>query len=343
MKDAKVYNSIFILLFLALFQISSPGVAQNIPQEESSRNPFVTFLGKFTVSGSLGYGRTWHSHKIEGLGIVQNPDSDPYLFDASNPVSDTIQFGVSNWINNPTTIQNIPVDTSTFYFSTDSIPVKFRAKGLNIPINLMVHYTFDRYRFGGGFTFEPYRTGKYKADVFENKIEPFRPNFNLSYYTRWYFMLGGEVIRTKRYMLVVDARVGSFKLQKKHFNRLLIEKGIFFNLGARMEKSLSEYVKIYIRPSLEFKNYKIAIAETSNTITNQLPVFYTSVGLSWRLPDRRKCPISNCHAQINHRHGRKEYRSKMHPFWKWQNPDYGQNYPRLERYKRKNKRKINPY
>ncbi|MEN8248668.1 MAG: hypothetical protein ABFS32_07030 [Bacteroidota bacterium] len=343
MKIRTGYILHFFTIFLVVVIFSDLAMAQRSRREEPKVKPFRSFLGKFTVSGSIGLGRTWHVHKVEGLGVIQNPGTAPLLFDASGPVTNPIQFGVANWVNNPTSVQDITVDTSSFYFSTDSIPVKFKAKGLNIPINLMVHYTFDRYRIGGGWSFEPYRIGKYHSNVYEDKIEPFNVNFNLSYYTRWYFMLGGEVIKTRRYMLVVDAKVGSYKLQKKHFNAELIEKGIFFNLGARMEKSLSEYVKIYIRPSLEFKNYKISFPEAPQSLTHHLPAFYTSIGLSWRLPDRRKCPISNCHTQINHYHGSKLYRSRMHPFWKWQDPDYGQNYPRLHKDKRKNKRKINPY
>ena len=47
--------------------------------------------------------------------------------------------------------------------------------------------------------------------------------------------------------------------------------------------------------------------------------------------------------QINHAHGNREYRSRMHPIWKKQNPHYGENYPNLIKYKGKNKYKLNPY
>jgi hypothetical protein len=46
---------------------------------------------------------------------------------------------------------------------------------------------------------------------------------------------------------------------------------------------------------------------------------------------------------MNHAHGNREYRSRVHPFYKKQNPNYGENYPRLIKYKGKNKRKLNPY
>jgi hypothetical protein len=310
---------------------------------EPQVNPFRQFLSNFTVSGSIGYGATFHSHEISGVGLIQNPNSPSYIFDNTFVVTDSIPLGFNNWVNNPTGVQGIPVDTSSFLLGTDSIPVTFRAIGSNIPINLSVHYTFDRYRIGGGVAFEPYIIGSYKPNVFKDEISSFKTNFGLSNYIRWYFFFGGEVFRTKRYMLVVDAKVGSYRLQKKQYNPDLIKRGLFFNLGVRFEHSLSEYVKVFLRPSVEFKSYTLTFPESGVSIPHNLPAFYTSIGVSWRLPDRNKCPISNCRTQINHHHGGKQYRSRAHPFWKWQNPDYGQNYPRLIKYKGKNKRKINPY
>jgi hypothetical protein len=144
-------------------------------------------------------------------------------------------------------------------------------------------------------------------------------------------------------MLVADAMVGSYRLQKKYYNPDLIKKGIFFNFGVRMEHSLSEYVKVFVRPAFEFKSYTLTFPESNFSTVHNLPAFYTTFGVSWRLPNRNKCPITSCHAQKNHQHGGKKYRSRRHPFWKWQDPDYGQNYPKLIKYRGKNKKKMNPY
>ncbi len=309
----------------------------------SDINPFRRFISKFTVSGSIGYGVTFHSHEISGIGIIQNPNSVPLLFDNTFSVTDTIPVAYANWVTTPTVLRNVPIDAAAFLLGTDSIPITYKARGTNIPISVSVHYTFERYRIGGGFSFEAYTIGSYSPNEFKNDLQSFKVDFSLSNYVRWYFLLGGEVFKTKRNMMVVDAMVGTYKQQKKHFDPNLIKKGIFFNLGVRFEHSLSEYIKVYLRPSVEFKNYTVTFPESGYSITHNMPAFYTSIGIMWRLPDRNKCPISNCHTQINHHHGRKNYRSRVHPFWKWQNPDYGQNYPKLLKYKGKNKRKISPY
>lgn len=303
----------------------------------------MNFLGNFTISGSIGYGATFYSHKLTTGGLVQSSNLPPLLFDNTFVVIDSIPKGYGNWITSPTTVSNIPVDTATFLLGLDSVPVTFKARGGNIPLNVMIHYSFDRYRIGGGYSIEPYYDRAYKPNVYKDQIEPYKTDFVISMYRRWYFMLGGEVFRTKRHMIVIDAKVGSYKFLKKQFNLNLIKKGLFFNLGARFERSLSEYVKVYLRPSFEFKNYTVTFPESGYTVTNNIPAFYTDIGLTWRLPDRKKCPIKSCMTQVHHHHGNKNYRSRAHPFWKWQNPDYGQNYPKLVKYKGKNKKKINPY
>ena len=328
---------VFILLLLAGGTRAQP---LNDPGEAK---PFRSFLGKFIVSGSVGYGLTFNSHQLESGGLVQNPNSSPYLFDNTFIVGDTIAIGFGNWVNNVSTVSGIPVDTSTFLLGLDTVSLKFTSRSISIPFNISVHYTFDRYRLGVGYKFEPYFTGEYRPSEFKNEINSFKPDFNGAIHHRWYILLGGEVLRTKRHTIAIDAQVGTFSLSKKKYNAAQIKKGIFFNIGARFERALSEYVQVYIRPSFEFKNYTVTFPESNYDILHSMPTFYTSVGLTWRLPDRRKCTIKSCKTQVHHHHGRKNYRSRVHPFWKWQNPDYGQNYPRLVKYKGKNKKKLNAY
>ncbi len=331
----------FYIAILCVAGLNQVHAQQTYAKEETG--PIRNFLGNFIVSGSVGYGLTFNSHVLQSAGLVQNPGVNPYIFDNTFLVQDTIALGYTNWTNNATQVSNIPVDTATFLLGLDSANVKFKTRNTNIPLNLSVHYTFDRYRIGVGYSFEPYFIGNYKPTTFKDSISSFSPEFSASIYHRWYILFGGELLRTKRHTIAIDAKVGTYSLSKKKFNPDQIKKGVFFNIGTRFERSLSEYVQVYIRPSFEFKNYTLTFPESNYSIVHNLPTFYTSVGLTWRLPDRRKCPIKSCKTQVHHHHGRKNYRSRVHPFWKWQNPDYGQNYPRLIKYKLKNKKKLSAY
>ena len=330
----------YIALIISLLAVSA--MAQSYDNKDEAK-PFRSFLGRFVFSGSIGYGLTFNSHQLESGGLVQNPGASPYLFDNTFLVGDTISTGFTNWVNDVTTVSGIPVDTGTFLLGLDTANLSFKARSHNIPINLSVHYTFDRYRLGIGYSFEPYFTGTYKPSAFKDRLNTFKPNFDMALHHRWYILLGGEVLRTKRHFIVIDAKVGTYSLSKKKYNLSQIKKVVFFNLGARFERSLSEYVQVFLRPSFEFKNYTLTVPESNYEVLHGLSAFYTEVGLTWRLPARKKCKINSCRTQVHHHHGRNNYRSRVHPFWKWQDPDYGQNYPRLIKYKGKNKKKLNAY
>lgn len=297
----------------------------------------------FSLSVSSGYGATFFSHEISGVGLIQKSADSLFIFDNTYVISGPISTGYNNWFNDPQAHQQIPVNSNDFILGTDSVPITYRAKGNSIPINASVHFGFDRYRFGIGGSFEVQTVGQLNPNELKGDLLPFQPSFTTTTMNRYYLMVGGEVIRTLRHMLVVDAQIGRYNLSKKNFNPDIIKKGIFFNIGVAFERSLSEYFKVYLRPSYEFKGYTVTIPETGYVIDNNMPAFYINLGVVLKFPDLRKCLVDNCRTQIDHVHGGKQYRSKVHPMYKWQDPDYGQNYPKLIKYKGKNKRKINPY
>ena len=321
-------------------------MAQQGPRRKVSNTnsaPIRTFLNMFSLSVSTGYGATFFRHDIEGVGIIQKGADSVFIFDNTFLVSNPIATGYNNWFNNPQAHQNISVNPTDFLLGTDSVTVTYRAKGNSVPINASVHFNFDRYRFGIGGSYEFQTVSRFSPNVLKENLLPFKPDFSTTTMSRFYITAGGEVIRTLRHMLVVDVQIGRYNLSKKHFNPDVIKKGIFLNLGLVFERSLSEYFRVFIRPSYEFKNYTVTIPETSFEINNNMPAFYVNLGVVLKFPDKRKCNVNKCRTQINHLHGAKEYRSKVHPMWKWQDPDYGQNYPKLIKYKGKNKRKLNPY
>jgi hypothetical protein len=154
-------------------------------------------------------------------------------------------------------------------------------------------------------------------------------------------MIGGMVYRYYDYTLVVDANFGGYNLGST-FDKTIIKKGMYINLGLVAERQMSEYFRLFVRPSFELKSYKLNIPE-STSITHHFNAFYLNVGASYRMPELRRCPFKSCRAQVTHAHGNREYRSRVHPIYKKQNPHYGENYPSLIKYKGKNKKKLNPY
>ncbi len=301
------------------------------------KSPVRTILKNFVFSGSVGIGNTFLSHKLDGFGVSQVDGIAPTIF----PIGQNNKY--SNWLN---TIRSPApgAGPDSFIVSTDSVKLGFRGNALNFPFKLTVHYEFlEKYRLGGGFSYELMSMGDLHAISFKDKINDFSPTMPAGFMKKYFFLVGVSFYRWNDILFTGDANVGGYN-PGNNFLKPLIKKGVYANLGVTIEKDFSEYIKVFLRPSFEIKNYTLSIpASGDRAIVHNLNAFYLNVGVSYRLPELARCYHPDCHAQINHAHGNKEYRSRMHPFYKKQNPHYGENYPRLLKEKRKNRKKLNPH
>jgi hypothetical protein len=309
---------------------------ENFYIERQKNNAFRYLLSKLTFGLSTGYGSTNFNHKLDGFGIRQRAGRQPEIYPSGIPTS---VYG--NWINNVAGADTV-ISPTKFLVDSDTAKIGFKSKTFNIPLKATVHIEFDRYRVGGGYSYEYTHIGPFKPISYSDKIG----NYSLDkqgFFMRHYFgMIGATVYRYYEYTLVADLNIGGYKMGKQ-FNMAVIQKGMYVNIGATVEREMSEYFRLFVRPSYEIKGYKIALPEAGQTISHRLNAFYVNVGVTYRLPELRRCFLKTCHAQINHAHGNKEYRSRRHPIYKKQNPHYGENYPTLIKYKGSNKKKLNPY
>jgi len=203
-----------------------------------------------------------------------------------------------------------------------------------------LYFKIYRFRLGGGYTFEPqFITSGFRPSSFKSDIETWKPGVSVLFVKKYYGMLGGEFYRYQDFLFSADLRVGGWGPGKKI---QYSSKSWMFNLGTGVEWQKSEYFRPYLRAGFEYKNFIIPspIGTEFKHNANEITVNF---GVILQMPSMPKCFIKNCHIQMNHQHGDREYRSRVHPVWKKQNPNYGENYPRLLKYKRKNKGKLNPY
>lgn len=326
---------------------SLPALAQykkekdaSIPLEhfyiEREKSLLRTLLSKFHWGLSTGFGRSSLRHDLAGFGLAQAPGEAPNIFRTSAP-------GVlyNNWVNS-VSLRDTPLPAGSLLVSSDTASLGYKANGLHIPLKATVHLEFDRYRIGGGYSFEYTNIGAFNPQGFTNGISGFNTPANSFFMKKYFVLLGASVYRYYEYLLVVDANIGGYRLGQD-WDRSLIQRGIYFNVGATVERELSEYFKAFVRPSYELKNFSTTVAESGLAVKHRFNAFYLNVGVTYRLPELRRCFLKSCHAQINHAHGNREYRSRRHPIYKKQNPHYGENYPELIKYKGKNKRKLSPY
>lgn len=303
-----------------------------VKRQKSSIN---NLLSKFTFGLGTGVGFSYFKHSLDGFGIQQNEGEAPLIFSGNGFPQ------YSNWFN-VTTPDTLSVIANTFRVSSDSASLGFKGKGISIPLKATIHFEYKRYRIGGGYSYEYLTIGNFKPTEFKDQIGTFNPEARAGFMRKYFGTLGAAVYRYQDYLLVLDAQIGGFK-PSRTFNLGQIKKGIYYNIGATIERDMSEYFKVFVRPSYDFKNFTINIPETGQSIKHRFNALYVNVGVTYRFPELRRCPIEGCKAQINHAHGNKEYRSKMHPVHKKQNPYYGENYPSLLKYKGRNKKKLNPY
>ena len=226
--------------------------------------------------------------------------------------------------------------------NSDTSTIGFKSKSFNIPIRATLHVEFDRFRIGGGYSFEYTRVGDFRPLSYSDQISDYSPEVSSFFLKKYFFSLGASVYRYYEYLLVVDANIGGYKLGKD-FDAGSIKTGAFVNLGVTVEREMSEYFKLFVRPSYEIKSYDLDFTESGQSINHKLNAFYLNIGVTYRIPELRKCFLKNCKAQMNHAHGNREYRSRVHPIYKKQNPHYGENHPVIIKYKGRNKKKLNPY
>lgn len=309
--------------------------------ETKGPSPFRVFLSKFKLGISTGYGRTFYSHDLQGFGLLRQPDAGLYLFDGAFTPVDSVP-GYTNWFNDAESNGTILADND-FLINSDTARLKMRGGGTSIPIALTLHYEFlKRYRIGGGFTFEYHNLGPFESKEYTDQIGEFRPSFQSGFFKRYYGLVGAKIYRYWDYVLVADAQIGSLN-PGGQFNKSIIKRGVYFNIGATIERDFSEIFRAFVRPSFDYKKITLTLPETGAAIKHKMPAFYLTFGVLLGIHPLKKCPVKDCRTQVNHVHGGQEYRSRVFPIYKKQSPHYGENYPKLIKYKGKNKRIRNPY
>jgi len=302
--------------------------------KRESVGAFRKILTRITFGANLGYGNTYFSNQLTGLGIYQLPGVNPQIFD----VNTLTRYG--NWVNDPTVDKTPPLG-SAFVSNPGAANVEFTGNGLNIPLNLFLYYGFNRYRIGAGYSYELMSIGTLTPNLLTDKVNTLQLANPTGLVRKYYLMLGASFYRYGDYLFTGDIHIGDFKPTGNY--AATVTGGMYFNLGVTVEREFSEYFKVFVRPSYDFKSYTVPLPGSSKSIENSMNALYFSVGVTYRIPELPRCFLDDCHVQINHAHGNKEYRSRRHPFYKKQNPGYGENDKTLIKYRGKNKKKLNPY
>jgi len=330
------------------------------------RNPVRVALNKISWDFAIGYSNTRYRHKLDGYYFYQDTAGSQIIPKSGGTVVPGSPFtGYAHWVNAP--VAGGQVDTvirSDFPFDympnpvnnpllkqnwvmldADTTELKFVNYSNGLPLSLGVHYQFLDFRLGGGISYERQWVRAFRPTIYEDLIQPIPLNFRKTYFFKYFGMLGYRFYEYWDYSFVAEIQAGKTRYGKA-FDAQALTSGMFFNGGISIEKNLSEYFRVTIRPSIDLKKYQITLPDGS-VVTHRHDGFFVLAGLSINIPDIPRSPYKSDHVQLKHlitdpNTGRSmEVRGQ--PFWKKQNPKVGENHRRLWRYKLKNKKKLQPY
>ena len=350
---------------IALTSWNLKGQEYEYTEADIYRNPFKLFLNNFSVTFTTGYGVTNYSHDLKGLYLLQTP-TDQFIAENTGESLGTEVNVVSNWFNNPIVGQALiledsfdvpfpPLDNpvnnpllinSVTIFNADSLGLGFSGKGRSIPLLFALRYNYQKFRIGGGLMLEYHTVGRQKPNVLTTQVREYEPDFKSTFFTRYFMTLGYRFYDFWDYSFAGELQVGKFNAGS-NFNSPFIQRGMYVNLGVSIEKNLSEYFRVIVKPSYDFKSYNLSVPNTAVTIKHNQPSWFVQFGISITFPEIPRSPMKSDHVQLKHvitdpATGRLiEVRGQ--PIWKRQNPKVGENHRKLWRYKNKNKKKLNPY
>ena len=355
-----------LLILALLFILSAPAFSQGpdpyyyVPQKEARISPFRQFLNKISITFTGGYGRTFYKHDLPGYGVLNKTDSTDnglYLFTLQDSSASPF-FGYQNWLNAPDSASVTRNSTSDLQNQVLSDTAKLGYKGSAgaIPLTLIISVDlFDRVRIGGGAAFEIHHLPSMNPYTGADALGQYKPNVKTTNLKRVFGTVGARVYDFMYWTYYADIQIGKIWMGGA-YDKSLISQGVYFNIGVPIEYEFSEYLKGYIRPSYEFKSYRLDLPEFGGSIRHRYPALFVHVGFRYTIPELPRCRLNaknppgydypkkftnkTCRYQKKHIHGNKGYRGQ--PFYKKQNPKVGENYPNLHKYRwwRMNRRKV---
>lgn len=327
--------------------------------EENARGyPILEILNKINIGFSMGYGRTFYRHDLPGYGVINKDDSvyqGLFLFSSADTAG--VNFtGYSNWLNAPSAVdlrrfENIDDNTQV---NGDTVNLGYKGSSGAVPFTLTLTVdVMERFRVGAGIAYEIHNLPEMSPFTAEEILGKYVPDAKRTGYFRYFATLGGQVYDYLAWTYFVDVQIGKVQSMGKAYDMALVSNGLYFNIGAPIEYEFSEYLHGFVRPSFEYKNYKIDIGGIG-AITHLQPAFYVHFGFRYNIPEIPRCKLKantpigydypdrlsnkTCRIQKKHLHGDLPFRGQ--PFYKEQNPKIGENYPNLHKYKWFNRRKM---
>ncbi|MBK6266405.1 hypothetical protein JKA74_15275 [Marivirga sp. S37H4] len=337
-----------ILIFITAFMLLQfPMQAQVFnpwgppPNDKEIEASFLRkILSHFSAEVAIGYGNTRYRQNLDDYSIYSD-NGQLYLLAADSASGQPV--GIGNWLNKPFVTDTINTSNAIVYnpssneqdpnraYLIDSGEKRLTGGGNAVPLHLKLHFNYDRYRIGAGATFEFNTKAKMDLKGYPDYINKYESDFSNFLTRKYYFTAGVRYWDFWDFSYFADVEYGRFRLSNNAFPASNVTENSYWNVGFPVEKNLSKYFHLVMRPSIDLKSINTVIPSGEAIKTNMWNLQF-QVGVRVSFPLYRKCPISNCEAQKEHKHIDKKFRGQ--PLHKIQNPKVGQNHPYLATQKR---------
>ena len=295
--------------------------------ESNLGNVFRNAISRFSleVTGGIGY----HQNQLSFLSEV------PQLYPIRNHLDPQAPIEIGS--GSPHTFEN-----NAFF------AYPFNA-GVRVDI-------FGIFTLGGGYGKEFGKVGEFKDGDYQFDIDGSSYSFDKFYGTfglilydarrrasflRWrygryssnnYYMqseLKQRIRQNYPWHFVLEGEYGSMKPSKPFDSHLTVSEP-YYALGLRIERELSEYAKLFIKPAASFVSmaYERTVP-VNNLDTREIhglkqTLYSVNIGLSISIPGAKRCKVPGCGVVMKHLHDGVEYRGSS--IWKLQNRKVGQWY-----------------
>ncbi len=290
--------------------------------------PVMKLLSHLQFSGSVGAGLNQVTQDLISLGLFQATSKEAVLF---SPSTGTPATGVTNWSVSPkTTPLTITSAAGDVLFNTETQQLRYRGQGMTLPMNLMVSTRIKRFRAGIGFGVQYFAVSELRSVEFPDRLRSVSFSDKTLSYKSLHGYFGYDFHRIQDWIFTADVQAGKTTLGRA-FELKNVRSPMILGAGVTIRKEITEYFSVFMRPAVTSTSYTYAPVGTVGSISQRANSLSVSVGVTIGVPELPKCFVKTCGIQMNHPHGNKEYRSRVHPIYKRQNPGYGENYgPRVK-------------
>ena len=350
--------SIRLLLLLLCILLAGQVMAQRKKHRSDPPVPDLTFpletiyaerkperlrklLHHLTVSPSLTIGSAGWSHALNDGVLYRKSSGIPRLF--VKPLAPQVR-ALPSWISSTDVVDLSigSIDPDEFLISADTARLVFSGRAGVVNAGLRLSTRIWKIRVGIGWSLERFSPVVLRPNRYAQEIGSTSSGSRSITGTAWSVTADYEFLRRRRLGLAGQVRMGTFNWTGG-FTAGGFTPSLTYGAGTEIRWNLSEYLQAFAQPVIDFRGYSITEPQTGISIRHRILSPALQVGVHYTFPELKKCYHKLCRVQMNHPHGNREYRSRAHPIYKKQSPEYGENHPEPVKTNRlKGPKAINP-